>query len=59
MYTHHTWLLVDDVISSCGVQQLEDQLDVGNIIVARNEAEIRVSIHLFCVTGLHILIIGK
>ena len=25
------------------MQQLEDQLDVGNIIVARNEAELRVS----------------
>ena len=25
------------------VQQLEDQLDIGNIVVARNEAEIRVS----------------
>ena len=25
------------------VQQLEDQLDIGNIVVARNEAEIKVS----------------
>ena len=42
-------LLGDDVLVSMvmcvvGVQQLEDQLDVGNIVVARNEAEIRVSI---------------
>ena len=39
-----TRFLVYNVLSFCGVQELEDQLDVGNIVVARNEAELRVSL---------------
>jgi len=36
----------DKVLPFCGVQQLEDQLDVDNIVVARNEAELRVNLQL-------------
>ena len=36
-------VMVSMVMCTVGVQQLEDQLDIDNIVVARNDAEIRVS----------------
>ena len=33
-------VMVSMVMCTVGVQQLEDQLDIDNIVVARNEAEI-------------------
>jgi len=40
------YFLIDKVLPFCGVQQLEDQLDVDNIVVAQNEAELQVNVQL-------------
>ena len=44
-------VMVSMVMCIVGVQQLEDQLDIDNIVVARNEAEIRVSVSSGCITS--------
>ena len=37
-------VMVSMVICAVSVQQLEDHLDIDNIVVARNEVEVTVSI---------------
>jgi len=44
-------VMVSMVMCTVGVQQLEDQLDIDNIFVAWNEAEIRVSVSSGCIVS--------
>ena len=49
-------VMVSMIMCTVSVQQWEDQVDIDNIVVARNEVEIRVRVSSGCILRLKLLV---